>query len=98
MYKVKNNLCPKIVSDIFHKHDVLYDLRNKKVWESGNLHTVIYGTETITYRGPEIWKHIHQALKNITNLAKFKTEIKSWKPTGCTCRLCKKFVPCLGFL
>ena len=98
MYKVKNTLCPKIVSDIFHKHDVPYDLRNKKVWESGNLHTVIYGTETITNRGPEIWKHIPQALKNITNLAKFKTEIKSWKPTGCTCRLCKKFVPCLGFL
>ena len=53
MYKVKNNLYPKIVSDIFHKHDVPYDL-----CESGNLHTVIYGTETITYRGPEIWKHI----------------------------------------
>ena len=43
------NLCPKIVSDIFHKHDIPYNLRNEKVWESGNLGIVMYGTETITY-------------------------------------------------
>ena len=84
MYKVKNNLCPKIVGNIFHKQDIPHNLRNEKVWESGNLRTVMYGTETITYRGPEIWKHVPQAVKEITSLAKFKTQIKFWKPTGCT--------------
>ena len=58
----------------------------------------IYGTETITYRGPEIWKHVPQSIKDITSLAKFKQEIKCWRPAGCTCRLCKIFVLCLGFL
>ena len=87
-----------MVSDIFQQHVVSYNLRNEQVWESGNLRTVMYGTETVTHRGPEIWKHVRQAIKEVTNLANFKTQIKSWKPTGCTCRLCKIFVPDLGFL
>ena len=94
----KNNLCPKIVGNIFHNQDIPYNLKNEKVCESGNLRTVMYGTETITYRGPEIWKHVPQAIKEITSLVKFKTQVKSWNPTGCTCRLCKTFVPHLGFL
>ena len=84
MYKVKNNICPKRVRDIFQQHVVSYNLRNEKAWESGNLRTVMYGTETVTYRGPEIWKHVPQAIKEVTNQANFKTQIKSWKPTGCT--------------
>ena len=98
MYNVKNNLCPKIVCETFHQQDIPYHLRNRKIWESENVRTVIYGTETITYRSPEIWKHVPQSIKDITSLAKFKQEIKCWRPTGCTCRLCKIFVPCLGFL
>ena len=98
MYTVKNNLRPKIVSEIFHQQEKPYNLRNRKIWESENVSTVIYGTETIRYHGPEIWKHVHQSRKDITSLAKFKQEIKCWRPTGCTCRLYKTFVPCLGFL
>ena len=98
MYKVKNNLSPQIVCDIFHRQEIPYNLRNGKIWESGNVRTVIYGTETITYRGPEIWKNVPHSIKELTSLAKFKDAIKCWKPTGCTCRLCKIFVPCLGFL
>ena len=37
-----------MVSDIFQQHVVSYNLRNEKVWESGNLRTVMYGTETVT--------------------------------------------------
>ena len=56
MYEVKHNLCPKIVSEIFsHQQDIPYNLRNRKIWESENVRTVIYSTETITYRGPEIY-------------------------------------------
>ena len=56
MYKVKNNLGPKIVRGIFHQQDIPYNFRNRKIWKSENVQTVIYGTETIIYHGPEIWK------------------------------------------
>ena len=98
MYKVKNNLSPKIVSNIFSKFSAPYVFRNEKVWETGNVRTPLYGTETISYCGPEIWKYVPNDIKNFKTLKEFKNKIKIWKPVGCTCRLCKKFIPSLGYL
>ena len=93
MYKVKNNLSPKIVSNIFSKFLAPYVFRNEKVWETGNVRTTLYGTETISYRGPQIWKYVPNDIRNSKTLKEFKNKIKIWKPAGCTCRLCKKFIP-----
>ena len=98
MYKVKNNLSPKIVSNIFSKFSAQYVFRNEKVWETGNVRTTLYGTETISYRGPQIWIYVPNDIKNSKTLKEFKKKIKIWKPVGCTCRLCKKFIPSLGYL
>ena len=98
MYKVKNNLSPKIVSNIFSRFLAPYVFRNEKVWETGNVRTTIYGTETISYRGPQIWKYVPNDIKNSKTLTEFKNKIKIWKPADCTCRLCKKFIPSLGYL
>ena len=54
MYKVKNNLSPKIVSNIFSKFSAPYVFRNEKAWETGSVRTTLYGTETISYRGPQM--------------------------------------------
>ena len=98
MFKVKNNISPNIVNDIFKTHDVSYNLRITKLWENDNVRTSLYGTETISYRGPEIWRCVPGNIKQSKNLKIFKQQIKSWKPLGCTCRLCKIFIPNLGFL
>ena len=98
MYKVKNNLSPKIVSNIFSKYPTSYNFRNAKLWETGNTRTTLYGTETISYRGPKIWNCVPNDMKNSKTLNEFKNKIKTWKPSGCTCRLCKVFVPYLGYL
>ena len=98
MYKVKNNIAPNIVNDIFKTHQVSYNLRNKKLWESDNVRTSLYGTETISYRGPEIWRCVPDTIKQSKGLQMFKKQIKSWKPLGCRCRLCKTFIPNLGFV
>ena len=98
MYKVKNNLSPKIVCNIFSKYPTSYAFRNEKLWETGNTRTILYGTETISFRGPKIWMFVPNDIKNSKTLNEFKNKIKTWKPSGCTCRLCKVFVPYLGYL
>ena len=98
MYQVKNNLCPKIVKDVFLIREILYNLRNKCIWESQNLRTNFYGTETISFRGPKIWMTIPDSIKNSTSLTTFKQAIKRWKPSGCTCRLCRDFIPNLEYI
>ena len=53
MYKIKTNLSPSIVSDLFTKHTDTYDLRQNRSWETSNVRTVIYGTETEYFRRPK---------------------------------------------
>ena len=75
-----------------------YHLRNKQTFDTENIRTVKYGSETITFRGPKTWALVPKQIKNFPNLKEFKAKIKKWKPKGCSCRLCKTYIANLGFL
>ena len=98
MYKVKHNLSSKLMSELFPLNTSSYNLRNKRFWENSNVRTVHYGTETISFRGPKTWDLVPQVIRLSKSLIEFKYKIKTWKPNGCACRLCKAFIPELGFL
>ena len=98
MYKVKNNLSPSPVIDIFQTTSHNYELRNNREWNTDNARTVYFGTETIRFRGPKTWDIVPQNIKEAQSLPEFKQKIKAWKPTECKCRLCKTFIPELGFI
>ena len=98
MFKIKKNLSSPLMKKIFTENTNTYDLREKRCWESTNVRTVHCGTETISYRGPKTWDMVPQSMKNSISLADFKNKIKTWKPKDCTCRLCKTFIPQLGFI
>ena len=53
MFKIKNNLCPIPMKEIFKDYVNTYDLRNKRCWETCKVKTVFYNTETIRYQGPK---------------------------------------------
>ena len=98
MYKVKNGDSPKIMQNIFQKIPNHYNLRNNRIWTTHNVRTVYYGTETLSYLGPKTWDILPKSLKEADSLKQFKRDIKTWKPEGCTCRLCRPYVKGLGFL
>ena len=98
MFKIRNNLSPTPMNEIFKNCTNHYDLRNKRYWEVCRTRTVYYGTETIRYRGPKTWELLPLNIKESKTLCEFKNKIKNWIPQGCTCRLCKVFIPELGFL
>ena len=98
MYKVKHNLSPKPFANIFTSSLSSYDLRNKRYWQPRNVRTVNYGTETISFRGPKTWDIVPVDIKNSKTLLEFKSKIKKWKPSDCTCRLCKIYINNLGFM
>ena len=88
MYEVKNGLSPAIMVNLF------------TLKEQGNgdfvipqVKTVNRGVETIRYRGPLTWNMVPEDIRNAESLSIFKNKIKYWKPTGCTCRLCKTYIP-----
>ena len=98
MFKIKNNLSPPLMKEIFKENTNTYDLRNKRCREPTNVGTVLYGSETIRYRGPKTWDMVPQNIKDSVSLAEFKSKIKTSKPNDCACRLCKTFKPQLGFI
>ena len=98
MYKVKNDLTPLPVREIFKEYPNQYHLRNKRCWEIPKTRTMLFGTETIRYRGLKTWEILPDDIKFSKNLKEFKRRVRKWKPEGCTCRLCQIFIPELGYL
>ena len=98
MFKIKNKISPTPMQDLFTKNQCNYELRNKRLWEPTNARTMTYGTETVTFMGPKIWDLIPTEIKKANSLTTFKSKIKQWKPYGCPCKLCKVFIPQLGYL
>ena len=63
-------LAPLIMSDLFVTRDNNYNLRNFQELESSLRRTVKFGTETFSYRGPQIWNLILERLRTLINLKK----------------------------
>ena len=98
MFKVKNNLSPDFMKTIFPLANNHYNLRNDKSFQTRNINSVYNGTETISFRGPQTWSLLPDAIKNSSSINIFKSKIKYWKPEGCKCRICKTYIPRLGFI
>ena len=90
MYKVKNGLSPEIMTDIF-----TLKTRGNSDFVIPQVTTVNKGIETIRYRGPLTWDLVPDEIKQAESLSIFQDRIKKWKPTGCTCCLCKAIVSSL---
>ena len=98
MYKFHRNLSPEIMKLVFQESTNTYNLRNRNPCTGRNVRTVYYGTETISFRGPKIWALVPEEIKASNTLEAFKSKIKTWRPEGCTCRLCKIYIHQIGFL
>ena len=93
MYKVKHNLSPKPIQELFTPA-----IRGNSDWVLPKVKTVNKGLETIRYMGPKTWGLVPEAIRKSKSLSAFKDQIKYWRPTGCTCRLCKTYIKDLGYL
>ena len=98
MFKVKHNMAPEIMYEVFKLKAESYITRKKSEFERRNVKTVLYGSETLSSLGPQIWDLIPKELKNVTSLNVFKSKIKTWSTQHCPCRLCKKYINNLGFI
>ena len=98
LFKVKNELSPSFMSKVFPASMNLVNLRNMPSFQTSNIKSVYKGSETISFRGPQIWSILPDEIKNAKTLDEFKSKIKCWKPKGCKCRMCKIYVKHVGFI
>ena len=84
------NILSGNISANTRSHSTFYNPSNPKKVNSG--------LETLRSLDPKIWDMIPIEIKSNPSLDVFKCNIKKWIPRKCPCRLCKVFVPQLGFL
>ena len=54
IFKVKNNMAPEILAEIFPQKESNYSLRNSTALQGRSIKTVMFGSETISSLGPKI--------------------------------------------
>ena len=88
LYKVAWGVAPQIMRLVFPtKPNINYPWEN--IFQTCNIKTVTWGSESLSHLGPKIWSLLPLSLKKIPVLHKFKKEIRLWKPINCPCRICK---------
>ena len=97
-YKFLNDLSPPIIADLFQKNECSYSLRNTRLLSSKHKSTLRYGIDTVSYKGPKIWHNLPQEIRNSQSLNLFKSKIKEVRQFCCQCKICRTFIPNLGYI
>ena len=96
---MKSRYTPKIFSDLFNQREISpYNLRRYPEFRVLLTRTVHHGGKSISYLGPNIWDILTSSFKEAVSLSSFKKFIKKWVPQACPCRLCKNYIPEVGFV
>ena len=74
-------MAPQIMNKVFPRDYALnYNLRRHPIFASRAINAVHYGSESLSFLGPKIWKMLPRDLKNCGSLDSFKSGIKNWPP------------------
>ena len=93
-----------IMSDIFKLREIplnsiIGGLRyQSEFYNYDNPRSVCNGLQTLRSFGPKIWNILPDDIKNSENINSFKRQIKTWIPLNCPCKLCKRFLPGVGYI
>ena len=97
--KVINNLTPEIIKEIFPiRPDSRYNLRSVSNFQTRNVRTVRYGTETLSFLATKILAIVPDDVKNASSIELFKEKIKACNFDNCPCRICKTYIQNIGFI
>ena len=98
IFKTQNSMDLPFMNEIFRERENMYNLRNNNEFVIPWIKTVNFGSESIRYRGPQLCFSLLQDIRNTESLSLFKSKIKKWHGDECFCRLCRPFIPNVGFL
>ena len=85
------------MTQVFVAKGVPYTFREKNSLALPKAKTTLYCIDTIRFIGKKLWQTLPIEIKESQPLETFKQKIKLNRIFSCSCRLCKNFVPNLGF-
>ena len=93
VYKVKNNLAPPYIADLFDVNISQHHLRNSE-FVVPRVRTVAFGKHSISYLGPVIWSKLSQYIRSSESVDIFKKRIKLVELSNLMCNNCKDCFIC----
>ena len=97
LYKVINGISPDLMKEVVFWLILVITCAIREHLNLGVLN-LRYGTDSLAYLAPKIWELVPNEIKAVESLASFKSATKKWKTTECPCRLCKTYIPQVGFV
>ena len=88
IYKCINGACPSFMLEFFKPKDANYNLRTNNLLQLPKTNTLVYGNNSLSFRGSILWNTLSDIIKIAQNTKQFKVMIKSWKGDKCNCNIC----------
>ena len=90
---------PSFMAEVFVTRDVPHGLRGGNNLVLPRARTNLYMVLILSkFIGQKLWQTLPKEIKESQSLEIFKRNFKSIETLDCSCKLCKDFVPNLGFL
>ena len=89
IYKTIADLNPTFMKEIFIRQDTQNRLKCNLRLKSPRVRTLSYGSKSISFRDSHLWNSLQNSYKECESLNVFKSKIRQWNGSGCTCKLCK---------
>ena len=68
MYKTSNGLKPSFMQEIFCAETTYYNLRNNSDFFQPRVRSVNNGTESVRFKGPQLWQMLPPTIRNSQSL------------------------------
>ena len=78
MYTTRNDLNPSFMQEIFCENTICYNLCTNNEFVQPRVRSVNNGTESVRFKGPQLWQTLPPTIRNSESLCQFKTKITIW--------------------
>ena len=88
-YKCMNDLNPPFICELLVRNDTTYGLRDSDKVFQPRVRTDKHGINSFRYQCAKIWNSLPTNVKKCESLTEFKSQVRNWDITECTCGVCK---------
>ena len=88
VYKCITTGNPSFLWDFFNRKMLPYNLRINNLLQLPKTRTNRYGNKSLSFWGSIVWNRLPDKYKAAKSCEEFKMKIRSWKGSGCNCRIC----------
>ena len=98
IYKVKNNMLTPMMSELFEKRNLNYNIRSQTDFSLHSVNTIAYGLKSLIYFTGKVLNIVPFEIRNAISLEELSAKIKSRRPKNCPCRVCLTYIDQVGYI